>query len=170
MGSGLTPAVVLFHMGQGMRQVEIAEAYGVSRQYINNLAKKGGYLSPITTVTENMPWEVASESYRHPAYMAMRLVGHFAVAQSNLEAESIERALGFIKRLRTYDAVVDYNPSYSGIIGVTTFPGFSFLPRVEADEDFIMKIRPGVRITPLGDKIWRMPDPQVYEAALAKLS
>ena len=165
MSSGLTSDLVLYYMSKGRRQVDIAEEFGVSRQYVHNLAKRGGYESPITTVTENMPWEVDSDHYRHPIYMAMRLVGHLALAPDNLTIESVERAEGLINRLRTFDVVVDYNPVYPPMPGVTGHTGFAYLPRTSEDEDFIMKVRPGVRITPLGSEIWRMPDEEYFDFA-----
>lgn len=163
MSSGLTPGIVLFHMDQGMKQADIAREYGVSRQYVHSLAKQGGYVSPIGTVGEHMPWEVRPESYKHPSYMAMRLVGHMAVSPSTLELESVERAYGFIQRLKSFDVVIDYNPSYPPQPGVSNFPGFAYLPRTVEDEDYVMKIRPGVKLTKLGREIWRMPDEEYFD-------
>lgn len=57
-----------------------------------------------------------------------------------------------------YRQVIDYNPAYPAIPGVVNTPGFAYVPRTESDEDFIIKIRPGVRITTIGDRIWRLPE------------
>ena len=157
MTTPLSPSLVIYLMDNGYRQVDIAREYGVSRQYIHRLAKDAGYISPTTTVLENLPWDVDPEFARNSTLIAFRLVGHNAVAPGKLTLESQERANGLIRRLRQYDTVVDYNPSYPPVVGLTSLPGFAYLPRTEEDEDFIMKIRPGVRITPLGDKIWRLP-------------
>ena len=63
--SGLTPSLVIYLMKSGQRQTDIAQSYGVTRQYVNKLAKQGGHISPITTVRENMPWEVDPELARN---------------------------------------------------------------------------------------------------------
>lgn len=155
--SGLTPSLVIYLMKSGQRQTDIAQSYGVTRQYVNKLAKQGGHISPITTVRENMPWEVDPELARNSTIVSFRLVGHAAVAPDNLSEESLERANSLIRRLKTYNVVVDYDPTYPPIIGLTSTRGAKYFPRTEADEDFIMKIRPGVLVTPLGNRIWRLP-------------
>ncbi|UBI10026.1 hypothetical protein LA324_05300 [Corynebacterium coyleae] len=157
MTSPLSPELVIYLMDNGFRQVDIAREYKVSRQYIHTLAKQAGYTSPITTVQENLPWDVDPDFNRNSTFMALRLVGHEAVAPGKLTEESRERAAGLIRRLRQFNVVVDYDPDYPPIVGLTNTPGFAYVPRTEKDEDFIVKIKPGVRITPLGDKIWRLP-------------
>ena len=79
------------------------------------------------------------------------------VAPGKLTNESRERANGLIKRLLQFDVVIDYDPSYPPVVGLTSLPGFAYLPRTASDENFLMKIKPETRITPLGQKIWRMP-------------
>lgn len=157
MTTPLSPDLVMYLLDNGYRQVDIAREYKVSRQYIHKLAKEGGYISPIATVQDNMPWDVDPELSRNSTFVALRLVGHERVAPGKLIDESRARANGLLKRLRQFNVVVDYDPDYPPIIGLTNTPGFAYVPREESDEDFIIKIKPGVRITPLGDKIWRMP-------------
>lgn len=157
MPSPLTPDLVMFLMNNGHRQVDIAREYHVSRQYIHKLAKDAGYASPIAIVRENLPWDVDPEFSRNATFVALRLIGHEVVAPGKMIDESRARANGLLKRLKQFNVVVDYDPSYPPVIGLTNTPGFAYLPREAQDEDFIVKIRPGVRITPLGNKIWRMP-------------
>lgn len=157
MTTPLSPDLVMYLLDNGYRQVDIAREYGVSRQYIHMLAKDAGYTSPIGTVRDNMPWDVDPEFSKNATLVAFRLVGHERVAPGRMIDESRERANGLLKRLRQFNVVVDYDPRYPPIIGLTNTPGFAYVQRTDEDEDFIMKIKPGVRITPLGNKIWRMP-------------
>lgn len=157
MTSPLSPELVMYLMDNGFRQADIAREYKVSRQYIHKLAKDAGYISPISTVQDNMPWDVDPAFSRNSTFVAFRLVGHARVAPGKLVGPSIERANGLLKRLRQFNVVVDYDPDYPPIIGLTNTPGFAYVQREDTDEDFIMRVKPGVRITPLGDKIWRMP-------------
>lgn len=156
--SGLTPDLVIYLMNQGIRQTDIAREYGVSRQYVYKLAKKGGHVSPITTVTENMPWDVDNEFLNNHLYQSLRLYGHSRVeGEDALNGSSLTKLNAFKKKIIHYGLVVDYDPDYPAVPGVVNLPGFALLHRTEQDEDFVIKIRPGVRITPLGDKIWRLP-------------
>ena len=158
MTTPLSPDLVMYLMDNGFRQADIAREYKVSRQYIHKLAKDAGYISPISTVKSNMPWEVEPEFNNNSTLVALRLVGHERVAPGKMTHESRARANGLLKRLRQFDVVVDYDPDYPPIIGLTNTPGFAYVPREDRDENFIIKIKPGVNITPLGDRIWRMPD------------
>lgn len=157
MTTPLSPELVIYMMENGYRQVEIAREYNVSRQYIHQLAKQAGYTSPITTVQENLPWDVDPALTKNATFVAFRLIGHEMVAPGKLTNESRERANGLMKRLRQFDVVIDYDPSYPPIMGLTNTPGFAYLPRTASDENFLMKIKPETRVTPLGEKIWRMP-------------
>lgn len=158
MSSGLTSGMVLALMRAGVRQVDIADQYRVSRQYVNKLAKQGGRIPPVTVVTENMPWEVDSEYFANTVYQSVRLVGHWSVEPEALSGSSRQKVRAFLRKLVQFQQVVDFDPSYPAMPGLTNTPGFAYVPRTSEDEDFLIKIRPGVRITPLGNKIWRLPE------------
>lgn len=51
MASGLTTEIVLDLIKQGVTQAEIGRRYGVSRQAVNALAKRGGGILPCQS-----PW------------------------------------------------------------------------------------------------------------------
>lgn len=155
----LTSELVLWLMGKGYKQSEIAVEYGVSRQYVHKLAKNGGYTPPITTITENLPWEVDGECFRNTIYISMRAYGHSVLTgRDSLEKDTVRRADTLVRRLQVFNQVIDYDPEYPPVPGLTNVNGFTYLPRTEADENFLMKIRPGVKITPLGEKLWRLPE------------
>lgn len=154
----LSPDLVIWLMDHGYRQTDIAKEYGVSRQYIHKLAKNGGYISPISTVGENLPWVIDPAFNKNAVYIALRAYGHTRVAgRDAMEPDSVRRADTLIRRLEVFQQVIDYDPDYPPIPGLTNTSGFAYLPRRPEDEDFVVRIRPGVDITPLGDKIWRLP-------------
>lgn len=158
MTGRLTPELTAFLVEKGMRQVEIAEEFGVSRQYVNALLRKAGVESPVTIVSENMPWEITEEFYLNTIYQAVRLHGHAQVGGMDaLNGSSINKLRAFHKKLTVFKQVIDFNPKYPALPGVSNSPGFAYVPRSPQDEDFIIKIRSGVNITPLGDRIWRLP-------------
>lgn len=91
---------------------------------------------------------------RHSHHLSVQ--DRTGAAPGKLTNESRERANGLLKRLRQFDVVIDCDPSSPPIVGLTSLPGFTHLPRTVEDKNFVMKIKPETRITPLGDKIWRM--------------
>lgn len=145
-------------MNKGFRQTDIAREHGVSRQYVNKLAKQGGYESISTEVGENFPWEITPEMYTNTVYHALRLYGHWRVDPEAIEGSSRAKVRALLRKLELFNQVIDYDPDYPAMPGLTNTPGFAYLPRQGSDEDFVMRIKPGVRVTPLGDRIWRMPD------------
>lgn len=154
----LSADLVIWLMAQGHRQTDIAKEYGVSRQYVHKLAKNGGYVPPITTITENLPWEVDSSCFRNTIYISLRAYGHINLGgPESLEKDTVRRAETLVRRLKVFNQVIDYDPEYPPIPGLSNVNGFAYVPRTEADEDYVIKIRPGVKITPLGEKLWRMP-------------
>lgn len=159
MRSGLSPEIVQILLNEGMTQSEVAREFGVSRQYVNKLLKESGRESPITIVTENLPWEVSPEFFGSTIYANLRIAGHYNLTGGeDLVGSSFGKVRALTRKLLGYRMVIDYDPSYPAIPGVSNIPGFAYLPRTEADEDYMIKIRPGVRLTPVGKKIWRIPD------------
>lgn len=157
--SGLSPELVIQLMDEGMTQSAIAREYGVTRQYINILAKRGGHEPVVPIITENMPWSVPAEYYDNTIYQALRLAAHANYAGLDaLRGTSQDKLARFVRKLSLFNQVIDFDPSYPAIPGHSNTPGFAFVPRTPADGDYMIKIRPGVRITPTGKKIWKMPD------------
>lgn len=156
---GLTPKRVFDMMThEGKTQTEIALEYDVSRQYVHILATEAGYVSDTTKITENFPWEVDKKFYSSFIYRLVRLHGKAMLAgidsvgvKSRKDVESLH------ERLKTYGVVIDYGEDYPPLPNLNKHGGFAFLPRTKEDEDFILKIRDGVKITDLGNKIWRLP-------------
>jgi hypothetical protein len=141
-----------------MRQTEIADAYGVSRQYVYKLLKHAGHESQITEITDNLPWEIDLRVTENTVYQAVRKMAHINLAGADsLPEASRQKARALVRKLTRFNQVIDYDPSYPAVPGLTNTPGFAYVPRTTQDEDFAVKIRPGVRITPLGNKIWRIP-------------
>lgn len=145
-------------MERGLKQQEIADLFRVSVQYINKLAIKGGYVPPERIITENLPWEVGSESKNVTAYTRFRLVGIWNIDKDRLTKSSQEEARTFLRRLTKHDVVLDYNPLFPAQPGLFNGPGFAYRPRTARDEDYLMKIRKGINLTKVGELLWRIPE------------
>lgn len=155
MSSGLTPDEVLYRMENGETQADIARGAGVSRQYVSQLAKAAGWESPFKRVTENLPWDVSPMFSQNTIYKNVRRHGIW-VTTGHLADTDLAQLRSFYKKLEQFNCVVDYDPSYPANPGFTNTPGFTYLPRSEADEDYIMKIKPSTRLTADGREIWRI--------------
>lgn len=160
MAKALTPKLVLKMMtDEGKTQTEIARDFKVSRQYVHHLAVQGGYKPVTTIVTENFPWEVDRAFIDNPIYTLIRLHGRYLLEGGSSRSDRLTKSVNnFRKQLADFGYVVDYSPEYGPIMGVTKHGGFAYLPRTTEDENFIFKVREGVRITELGEKIWRLPE------------
>ena len=156
MSTGLTPDTVIDLLQLGNSQAEIARDFGVSRQYVNKLAKQGGYESPFKTMNDNLPWEIKGEFANNQIWKNIRRHGIW-VTTGKLGESDREHLRGFYRKLDAFPVVADHDPDYPPLPGIANQPGFAFVPRTEADEDFIVKVRPGTSITKIGDRIWRMP-------------
>lgn len=160
MAKALTPKLVVKMMtDEGKTQTEIARDFKVSRQYVHHLAVQGGYESTTTKVTESLPWEVDSSFAKNYVYRMVRAYGRGRMEGNDALGNFTQKLYrNLVKTLTKHNIVVDYNPEYGPISGVTDIGGFAYLPRTAEDENFIFKVREGVRITELGDRIWRLPE------------
>ncbi|MDK8500894.1 helix-turn-helix transcriptional regulator [Corynebacterium pseudodiphtheriticum] len=152
------PATVRYCLAQGMTQTELAREYGVTRQYIHKLAKQAGHEPLRTIVTENFPWPIKPEFSQNNLYQVLRVIGTFNLDPEAISDNTLRRVRAVLRKLRNFNTVIDYDPGYPAVPGLVNTPGFAYVPRTESDENFIVKIKPETRITPIGRKLWRMPE------------
>ena len=154
----IDPATVRYYLAQGMTQTELAREYGVTRQYIHKLAKQAGHEPLRTIVTENFPWPIKPEFSQNNLYQALRVVGLWNMDPNAVKPNTLQKLRGVLRKLQNFNTVLDYDASYPAVPGLTNTPGFAYVPRTESDEGFIVKIKPETRITPIGRKLWLMPE------------
>lgn len=156
MSTGLTPSLVLQLIDDGQSQSQIARDFGVSRQYVSKLAKQGGFENPLNIMYENLPWEVKKDFVNNTIWKNVRRHGIW-VSTGKLGEGDKAHLRSFYRKLLAFNVVVDYDPEYPSIPGISNTNGFAFAARTPEDEDFVVKIRPGTRITAIGDRLWRIP-------------
>lgn len=154
----IDPATVRYCLAQGMTQTELAREYGVTRQYIHKLAKQAGHEPLRTIVTENFPWPIKPEFTKNNLYQALRVVGLWNLDTDSVSLGTVKKVIGVLRKVHHFGSVIDYDPGHPAIPGLITTPGFAYVPRTESDKGFIVKIKPETRITPIGRKLWRMPE------------
>ena len=154
----IDPATVRYCLAQGMTQTELAREYGVTRQYIHKLAKQAGHEPLRTIVSENFPWPIKPEFYENHLYITLRAIGTFNLDPTAVRETTLRGVRSVLRKLQNFNTVIDCDPGYPAVPGLVNTPGFAYVPRAESDENFIVKIKPETRITPIGRKLWRMPE------------
>lgn len=131
---------------------DIAEYYGVSRQYVYQVWKKGrGKLSPRQRAREYYPWSVPPSS--QGAHQYHRLTDHAEYClndgrkMSDQKLLELSRFYAFLKR---EDLVVEYNPQVDG--------GFCYQPRQDTDDDLIVRRNEHTTINEHNGWVWTFPD------------
>ncbi|WP_123960270.1 hypothetical protein [Corynebacterium pseudopelargi] len=156
----LTKEIVAELLAKGMSQTAIAKEYDVSRQYVHILAKSAGY-KPFSSrlVRDNLPWEdISSEHDDNIVFQAMRLHARVCLGgREQIRGKSRDKVNAMYRKLLRFNQVIDYDPSYPPMPGLSGTGGFAYVPRQESDEDYMIRIKPGVRLTEEGKKIWKMP-------------
>lgn len=74
-----------------------------------------------------------------------------------LRGTSNAKLVAFLPKLTQFNQAVDYDPDYPIVLGLFNTPGFAYLPRLARDGNYAIRIREGMRLTPLGKKMWVMP-------------
>lgn len=154
----IDPATVRYCLAQGMTQTELAREYGVTRQYIHKLAKQAGHQPLRTIVSENFPWPIKPDFYENHLYITLRAIGTFNLDPTAVRETTLRGVRSVLRKLQNFNTVIDCDPGYPAVPGLVNTPGFAYVPRAESDENFIVKIKPETRITPIGRKLWRMPE------------
>ncbi len=156
----LTKEIVAELLAKGMSQTAIAKEYDVTRQYVHILAKNAGY-KPFNPrlVRENLPWEdVLPEHESNTLLQAMRLHARvYLGGREQIRGRSRVKVNAMYRKLLRFNQVIDYDPSYPPMPGLSGTGGFAYVPRQDSDEDYMIRIKPGVRLTEEGKKIWKMP-------------
>lgn len=156
-GRVLTPELAAALHDAGQRPIDIATEFYCSPQNVNYLLRKAGVASVRETISNNMPWQVNIDFRTNLLCKSLRCHARYMVlGPEKTHPDYRKRAEVFQRKLATYDVVVDYNPEYPPMPGQGNTPGFKYVSRTDDDEDFVIK-RSNAHITPIGNKIWRLP-------------
>ncbi|AKK10420.1 helix-turn-helix domain-containing protein [Corynebacterium uterequi] len=157
--SGLTADIAIQLLESGESQAAIAREFGVTQQYVSKILKGAGYVyvTPSKFVAENMPWDVPTEWRNATIHNSIRLMAFWNMDHELIKGEAVGKLSRFLNKLIVFNQVVDFNLNYPPIKGLNSKPGFAYVPRTPEDEGMAIKIRPGIRLTAEGRKLWAMP-------------
>jgi len=145
--------------GKGFSQSQIAESFGVTRQYVSWIKHTyGGRMTPREKVLQEWPWTVSADHCQSSPYKNMRNHGEFvATGGVGMSADKLKRLRAFYKKLRDENVVLEYNPDIPPDPGVSNKGGFAYRLREPADEDLLIRVNKHTHITEEGRRIWRFP-------------
>lgn len=145
--------------GKGFTQTQIAERYGVTRQYVSWIKKTyGGRLTPKEQVLQHFPWQVPAEMSQTSPYRRMRDHGEYvATGGVGMTEEALKRLRTFYHKLKDEDVVLEFDPSIAPEPGVSSRGGWAYRPKRPEDGDLMIRVNEHTRLTPEGRMIWRLP-------------
>lgn len=144
---------------KGFTQSDIAEMFGVTRQYVSWIKYTyGGHLTPREVVLRHFPFEVSALQSQASPYRRLRDHGEYVATQGKgMSPDKLQRLRAFYRRLRDEDLVLEFDPSIPPIPGVSNKGGWAFRGRVSTDEDLLIRVNSFTRLTEEGRMIWRFP-------------
>lgn len=155
----LSLAVIEDLKGKGFSQSEIAEMYGVTRQYISWIVYTyGGRLTPKQMVLQHFPWKVPASMGQSSPYRRMRDHGEYvATGGVGMSQDKLNRLRSFYQKLRDENLVLEFDPEIPPTPGVSNKGGFAYKKRRASDGDLLIRVNKHTVLTEEGRRIWRFP-------------
>ena len=155
----LSLSVVEDLKNKGFNQSEIAEMFGVTRQYVSWIKHTyGGRLTPREIVLQAWPWTVSAEQSQTSPYRRMRDHGEYiATGGKGMSEDKLKRLRAFYRKLKDENVVLEFDPTIPPIPGVSNKGGWAFRNRLPSDGDLIIRVNEYTDITEDGRMIWRFP-------------
>lgn len=158
----LTLAVVESFKNKGYSQSEIAEMYGVTRQYVSWIKHTyGGRLTPREQVNQHFPFQVPTEMGNTSPFKRLRDHGEYvATGGVGMSEDKLKRLRSFYNKLRDENLVLEFDPDIPPIPGVSNKGGWAYRKRRKSDGDLLVRKNEHTTITEEGKRIWRLPPTQ----------
>lgn len=144
---------------KGYSQSEIAEMYGVTRQWVSLIVHKyGGSRTPRQIVLDAWPYRVPTELCHAMPYKRLRDHAEYVeTGGKKMSEDKLKRLRGFYERLRAENAVVEFDPAIPPIPGVSSVGGWALRDRQPSDGDLLIRVNEYTNLTEDGRMIWRFP-------------
>lgn len=155
----LSLAVVEDLKGKGFSQSEIAEMFGVTRQYVSWIKTTyGGRMTPREIVLRSFPFQVPAIQQQSSPCRRLRDHGEFVeTGGKGMSEDKKQRLRTFYRKLRDENLVLEFDPTIPPIPGVSNKGGWAFRERVSGDGDLLIRVNQHTRLTEEGRMIWRFP-------------
>lgn len=133
--------------------------FGVSRQAISYHKRTyNGTKTPRELVGEMFPWKVTAEHCQTAPYKRLRDHGEYmATGGKGMSDYKLSRLRAFYRKLRDEGLVVEYNPSFPPVSGVSNKGGWLYQTRTDKDADLLIRVNKHAKVTDESRMIWRFP-------------
>ena len=151
----LTPESYNYHKRRGLRDVQIGEHFGVTKQAVNNMKRRYAdriLLSPREQVKKWFPWEMNKQDGKHSwSYIRHQLGNHaeyMASGGNGMSPYKIRKLIGF------YSTAKDFAATY------TPDRGWYWVPRMPEDAEMLVRPNKYCRenMTSKMWAIWNFPE------------
>jgi transcriptional regulator with XRE-family HTH domain len=155
----LTPEIIEALKRKGFNQTEIAEQFGVSRQYVSEVKHQvtGFSMTARERAARIFPYRVGSEFQGCSPYKRLRDHAEYMFTSGNgMSDDKKRRLVSFYRRLEREHLVVEYDPTLLPSLGIST-GGWRYTQRQVLDNDLIVRLN---EYSCLGDEdrtLWRIP-------------
>lgn len=121
---------------QGQTQKEIAQAYGASESAVWKALQRAGYIDPMMTYRDILPWEIDEA---HKATAIMERFRSIVKQRKKVPLRPDEEVLlnRWLADLKANELVVNYHPE-APANSASTKGGFYYVPK-SADDDWIIR-------------------------------
>lgn len=155
----LSLAIVEDLKGKGLSQSEIADIFGVTRQYVSWIKHTyGGSLTPRELVLRNWPFQVPTIHSQTSPYRRLRDHAEYVqTAGKGMSDDKLKRLRSFYRHMRENNLVLEYDPAIPPTPGVSNKGGWAFRDRLPEDGELLVRVNEFTRITDEGQIIWRFP-------------
>ena len=155
----LTLSVVEDLKNKGFNQSEIAEMFGVTRQYVSWIKYYyGGRLTPRELVLQHFPFQVSQQQGQTSPFRNLRSHAEYiATGGVGMSEDKLKRLRSFYRKLRDENLVVEFDPTLPPVEGVSNKGGWAYRARIESDEDYLIRVNDYTDLTDYGRVIWRFP-------------
>lgn len=157
--SKLTLAIIEALKSKGLNQSEIAEIYGVTRQYVSWIKHTyGGHLTPREEVMKEWPFDVPVRMGNTSPFKRLRDHGEYiATGGAGMSHDKLSRLRGWYRKLREENLVVEFDPTLPPDPGVSSAGGWAYRKRRKSDGELLIRVNKYTRLTEKGRMIWRFP-------------
>jgi hypothetical protein len=156
-------AVVEALKNKGLNQSEIAEMFGVTRQYVSWIkhAYGGRLTSRETILRQHWPWSFSAEQTQSSPYRRLRDHAEWIATGGTgkgMSADKRIRLAAFHNRLRDENLVVEFDPDIPPEPDLSNKGGFAVRPRLAEDGDLMIRVKEHTTLTDEGREVWALPD------------
>lgn len=156
--SGLTASIIETLRRKGFTQSQIAEMFGVTRQYVSWVRQNydGVTPTPREDVMQHFPFKGA---IFHDSTYDRRLRDHLeyqVTGGDGMSADKLRRLRSFYNKLQSENLVVEFDPDTPAEDGNKP-GGYTLRPREKSDGDLIIRVNEHTELTAAGQVLWRFP-------------